>query len=55
MSVVEREAGTRYSVRRSRDEIKKERVRRYFLLALICAASVLIVLFAALVALEAAA
>jgi hypothetical protein len=52
---VETEVRTRYSVRRSRDEIRRERVRRYLLLALICAASVLIVLFAVLVALEAGA
>ena len=49
MSAVEREARTRYSVRRSRSEIKKERRRRYALWALVGGALVVIAVFAALV------
>jgi cell division septal protein FtsQ len=49
MSGVEAEARTRYSVRRSRNELKKERRRRYALWALVVAAFVVIVVFAALI------
>lgn len=49
MSGVETEARTRYSVRRSRSEIKKERRRRYALWALVGAAAVVIVVFAVLI------
>jgi hypothetical protein len=49
VSGVETEARTRYSVRRSRSEIKKERRRRYVLWALVGTASVVIVVFAVLI------
>jgi t-SNARE complex subunit (syntaxin) len=49
MSGVKAEAHTRYSVRRSRSEIRKERRRRYTLWALVVAAFVVIVVFAALI------
>jgi hypothetical protein len=45
---METEARTRYSVRRSRDEIKKERLSRYLLWGLGVAACAVIVVFAAL-------
>ena len=46
---MEPEAPSRYSVRRDRSEIKKERRRRYALWALVGGALVVIVVFAALV------
>lgn len=52
---METEVRTRYSVRVSRNEIRKERGRRYLLLALTSAALVLIVIFALLLVTEAGA
>ena len=43
------EAPTQYSVSRGRSEIKRERRRRYLLWALVGAACVVIVVFAALI------
>ena len=49
MRGMQTEARTRYSVRQSRNEIKKERRHRYLLWGLVCAAIVVIVIFAALI------
>jgi hypothetical protein len=55
MSGMENEARTRYSVRRSRNEMQKERRSRYVRWGLIAAACVVIVVFAALLAMGAGA
>jgi hypothetical protein len=48
MSGMQPESVSRYSVRRSRSEIRKERRHRYALWALVAAACVVIAVFAAL-------